>query len=81
MAAASAYNPTSLTECQKITPRRPRPKRTVLPEANLSASDRLKLMTGGLSPKKKSNLLKGNADEVVKEIVSFLEQENLLKEE
>ena len=70
----------SLIELVDIAPRRPRPKKVILPEENLSAADRLKLMiSGGVSSKKNSSsVVKGNVVDVSRRVMDYLVQENLL---
>lgn len=69
----------SLLELVDIGPRRPRPKKVIMPDENLSPQERLKLMiSGGVSSKKNNSVVKGNVVEVSRRVINYLIQENLL---
>lgn len=70
----------SLIELVDIAPRRPRPKKVIMPEENLSSTERLKLMiSGGVSSKKNtSSVVKGNVADVSRRVMNYLVEENLL---
>lgn len=71
----------SLTQLHGYTPPRPRPKKTFAPDSNLSPAERMRqLMSGGISKKKSSDLLEGEAGEVVKQIVQFLKDEKIINQ-
>ncbi|MHB8072430.1 electron transfer flavoprotein subunit beta/FixA family protein [Desulfosporosinus fructosivorans] len=74
-----AISSESLVELVDVGPKRPRTKKTIVPEQNMSFQDKMKFMKSGGVSSKKNNLLKGNVKEISRSVLDFLERENLLK--
>ena len=71
---------TNLTELTKIAPPRPRPKRTFIPDAKLSAAERMKMIrSGGMTKKKQDgDILAGSPEEIADGIFTFLQEKGFL---
>ena len=68
----------AMTELVGVGVRRPRPKKMIMPDKNLSAEDRLKfILSGGQNATKKGNILTGAVEEVAQKIILFLTQEKV----
>ncbi|TAK30406.1 MAG: electron transfer flavoprotein beta subunit/FixA family protein [Chloroflexota bacterium] len=62
----------------KVTLPRPRPKKSQSLDASLSGADRLKmLMGGGATSNKKSNVLKGEPEQLAAKVIEYLQSEGL----
>ncbi len=72
----------SKTRIAGIAPPRPRGKKLFTPDSNLSPAERMRLlMSGGVTQKASSGMLKGNPKTVASQFVSYLRQNELLPRE
>jgi electron transfer flavoprotein beta subunit len=63
----------------EVTPPRPRTKKTFVPDASLPPEERFKLlMSGGAEPKKESDFIEGQPEQVARAVVDFLKKEGLI---
>ena len=68
-----------LVELVEIGPRRPRTKKTIVPEANMSFQEKMKFIKSGGVSSKKNDVLKGNVSDISRCILDYLEREDLLE--
>lgn len=74
-----AISSESLVEVVEIGPRRPRTKKTIVPEQTMSMQDKMKFIKSGGVAAKKNDVLKGNVTEISRSILDYLEKEGLLE--
>lgn len=67
-----------LTASMRLSPPRPKPKKTFTPDSSLSASERMRLIMSGGVTEKTGKLLQGKADEVAEKILDVLVQEGIV---
>lgn len=71
----------SKTKLVKISPPRPGMKKTFIPDSNLPAAERMRLLMEGGATKKEGNILEGEPKEVASKLAQFLGQQKLLPKE
>jgi electron transfer flavoprotein beta subunit len=69
---------TNLGRLTDLSPPRPRPKKVFMPDSNLSASERKRLMMSGGKTAKKGDLIEGEPDKVAETIMNVLIQEKII---
>lgn len=67
-----------LLKSMNLSSPRPKPKRIFTPDSNLSASERMKLIMTGGAVEKKSRLIEGHTNDVVKKVIDILVQEDIV---
>ncbi len=64
----------------RLAPRRPRPKRTFIPDARLSPAERMKLIrSGGMVRKEDGQILSGSSENIAEGILAFLQEKGFLE--
>jgi electron transfer flavoprotein beta subunit len=61
-----------------ITPPKPKMKGLFVPDAKLSAADKMKAIMGGGLVQKKSNFLEGDPEKIAQQLVQFFKKEKVL---
>lgn len=74
-----AISSESLVELVEIGMRRPRTKKTIVPEQSMSFQDKMKFIKSGGVSSKKNDVLKGNVTDISRSILDYLEKEGLLE--
>jgi hypothetical protein len=74
-----ALSSESLVELVEIGPRKPRTKKTIVPEATMSFQDKMKFIKSGGVSSKKNDVIKGNVTDISRSILDYLEREGLLE--
>ena len=66
------------TDVMRLSPPRPKPTKIFTPDSSLSPSERMKLIMSGGITQKKSQLLKGKAEDIAERIVTVLSGERIV---
>lgn len=70
----------SLKTLVRLTPPRPRPKKTFIPDSSLSPAERMRqLMTGGITQKKSGEILEGDPEQIASQVVRLLIDEKIVE--
>jgi electron transfer flavoprotein beta subunit len=65
----------------RLTPPKPKMKGLFVPDSNLSSTDKLRMIMGGGMTQKKSDFLEGAPEDSAKQLVRFLKEQKLVRDE